>query len=299
MNLGHNLPYSKQLNLMDPQLSYTHKALTDRRVPNPFYRYLAPEKFPGALRNQATVTVASLLRPYPQYGTLTQTNTHGRLNRYHALQARVLRAFSRGYSFVWAYNYNRERNTEFFNADDQYLERFTFQPGNMPRHRMNLAGTYDFPFGRGRAHLANLHPVANAILGGWFTSSVFTIGSGAFMRFGQMITDGSNPRLDNRSRERMFDTSKFQKPEPYTPRTNPWQYPGVVGPKSWTMDTTISKIFPIRERFDLEFRFEAYNLFNTFIPTDPVMNVLSPLFGRSINQANAGREMQYCLRLIF
>jgi len=29
------------------------------------------------------------------------------------------------------------------------------------------------------------------------------------------------------------------------------------------------------------------------------MNVLSPLFGRSINQANAGREMQYCLRLIF
>jgi len=56
MNLGHNLPYSKQLNLLDPQLSYTHKALTDRRVPNPFYRYLAPEKFPGALRNQATVT---------------------------------------------------------------------------------------------------------------------------------------------------------------------------------------------------------------------------------------------------
>jgi hypothetical protein len=299
MNFGHNLPYTRQLNLSDPQLGYTYKTELNRRIPNPFYQYLTPDKFPGALRNQATVTVGSLLRPYPQYGSLAQENTDGVLNRYRALQIRVQRPFSRGYTFLLAYNYNQEKNHEFFNSDDQYANRFTFQDSFWPRHRLSAASTYELPFGKGRQYLNALHPVINGILGGWSTSSLLLLNSGRFLRFGQMITDGSNPRLENRTRDRMFDTSKFQRPEPCTPRTNPLQYPGVVGPKFWNLDMTVSKFFPIRERFRLEFKFEAYNVVNNFIPSDPDMNVLSPLFGRSISQANRGREMQYTLRLHF
>ena len=84
-------------------------------------------------------------------------------------------------------------------------------------------------------------------------------------------------------------------------RTNPRQYPGVVGPKMWNLDATISKYFPIRERFQLEFKFEAYNLTNSFIPGLPNTSVTSALFGRSTTQEqeNRGREMQYSLRLHF
>jgi hypothetical protein len=69
----------------------------------------------------------------------------------------------------------------------------------------------------------------------------------------------------------------------------------------WNLDGTVSKTFPIKERFNLEFRFEAYNLTNSLMWANPNMTVGNALFGRSTAQAqdNRGREMQYTLRLIF
>ena len=91
----------------------------------------------------------------------------------------------------------------------------------------------------------------------------------------------------------------FKRSEPFTPRTNPPQYSGLTGPTFWQLDSTVSKMFPVTERFNLEFKLEAYNLTNSFVPTAPDMNVNSSLFGRSTNQANRGREVQYSIRLLF
>ena len=68
MNIGRYVPHDLQVNMADPNLSYTYKAQLSQNIPNPFYNYLTPDVFPGDLRNQATVTRGSLLRPYPQYG---------------------------------------------------------------------------------------------------------------------------------------------------------------------------------------------------------------------------------------
>jgi hypothetical protein len=78
-------------------------------------------------------------------------------------------------------------------------------------------------------------------------------------------------------------------------------YPGITGPIQWNVDGTVSKIFPVGERFKLEFRFEAYNLTNSLMWGLPNMTVGNPLFGRSTTQVqdNRGREMQYTLRLQF
>ena len=299
MNFGHNLPYNFPLNMQDPNLSYTYKSALDATVPNPFYHILTADQFPGTLRNQQTVTIGSLLNPYPQYGSVTQQYTNLALNRYKALQFRVQRAYSNGFSFLFAYNYNHESTSEYFNATDQYANVFTLIPSTLPRHRASVAGSYDFPFGKGRKYLNNMHPVLNAILGGWQTSHLFLANSGNNLRFGQMITDGSNPKLDSRTPQQMFDTSKFQRPESYTPRLNPWSYPGVNGPKYWNLDSTLTKTFPVTERMRMEFRFEAYNTLNCFVWNDPNMSVTSSLFGRSTTQQNRGREMQYSLRLLF
>jgi hypothetical protein len=85
----------------------------------------------------------------------------------------------------------------------------------------------------------------------------------------------------------------------YKKRENPWFIDGLAGPKMCNLDMTLSKYFPIRERFHLEFKLEAYNLTNSFVPSDPVTNVLSPLFGRTTSQANRGREVQYTPRIHF
>ena len=299
LNLGHNLPYTQQMNMMDPQLSYTNKGLLDQSVPNPFYQYLTPTTFPGQLRNQQTVTAGSLLKVYPQYGDLGQLNTPGVGDHYQALQLRVQRQFSKGLSFLWTYNYNRETTENFFNAPDQYANRFTFIDSNNSRHRMNIAGTYELPLGSGRTWMSNPNPIVNAIFGGWSTSWIFTYNSGAFLRFGQMNVSG-DPAISNPTRSRYFDTSVFSPPTPYTARMNPWQFPGVTGPRFGNLDATLSKFFPLKgERLRLEFKMEAYNLSNSFMASNPNVDVYSSLFGRSTGQANQGRQMQYTLRLHF
>jgi hypothetical protein len=75
-------------------------------VKNPFYQYLTPDKVPGQLRNQANVSISSLLRPYPQHSGLSQDATPGPSGRYQALQMRLQRQFSNGFSFLATYNYN-------------------------------------------------------------------------------------------------------------------------------------------------------------------------------------------------
>jgi hypothetical protein len=80
---------------------------------------------------------------------------------------------------------------------------------------------------------------------------------------------------------------------------NPWQYAGVTGPSNWSADLTLAKFFPITERVRIEFRMEAYNVTNSFIPSAPIADVLNTAFGRSTNQGNLGRELQYTARLHF
>ena len=84
MNISTNVPWGNNLNQVDPNLSYQYKTVLSRTVANPFYNYLTPDKFPGQLRNQALVSISSLLRPYPQYTGLTENLSTGRLDRFHS-----------------------------------------------------------------------------------------------------------------------------------------------------------------------------------------------------------------------
>jgi hypothetical protein len=74
--------WNPDLNMMDPRLLYKYgSALTDK-VTNPFYGYGTEATFPGTSRTTKTVSVMSLLVPYPQYGTITQNLTNRRKGRY-------------------------------------------------------------------------------------------------------------------------------------------------------------------------------------------------------------------------
>ena len=65
-------------------------------------------RMPGQLANQANVTVASLLKPSPQYGSLTQDLTnHGFSERYHSLQVRLQKRYSNGLSLLGAYTLSK------------------------------------------------------------------------------------------------------------------------------------------------------------------------------------------------
>lgn len=306
MNFGHNMVpegqggnngFGQALNMVNPQLTYDYKTALTAPVTNPFFG-LPASVMPGQLRGQRTVPLSTLLRPYPQYGDLTEGFMPGVENRYKALQMRLQRRFANGYSFVWGYNYNRESTGDFFNAPDQYANRLTMIPAASPRHRMTLGTTWDVPFGKGQRFGAGMHPVLNAIIGGWSTSHIFMWNSGSFLRFGQLDVTG-DPGSATRDWSKWFNTSVFKQATPFTPRTNPFQYGGLTGPNYWNLDSTLSKNFPVTERFKLELRLEGYNLTNSVMPGNPNLNVLSTQFGGITSQVNYGREVQYTLRLHF
>ena len=306
MNFGHNMVpegqggnagFGKPLNMVNPQLGYDYKTALTAAVPNPFFG-LPASVMPGQLRGQRTVPLSTLLRPYPQYADLTEGFLTGVDNRYHAIQLRVQRRFANNYSVVWGYNYNRESTGDFFNAPDQYAGKLTMIPGSLPRHRMTLGTTMDLPVGRGQRFGGTMHPVLNAILGGWSTSSIFMWNSGSFLRFGQLdVTGDPGPAL--RDWSKWFNTAAFKQATPFTPRTNPWQYNGITGPNYWNLDSTLSKNFSLTERFKLELRLEGYNLTNSVMPGNPNLAVTSTQFGGITTQVNYGREVQYTLRLHF
>mgnify|MGYP000042663295 CR=1 FL=1 len=72
----------------------------------------------------------------------------------------------------------------------------------------------------------------------------------------------------------------------------------VRGPKLYQFDMGLHKQFAITERMGLQFRFEAFNLFNRTNLAFADSNRTSANFGRLQNQFPS-RELQFALKFIF
>jgi hypothetical protein len=290
------------LNRMDPRLSYTYGVELTRTVPNPFFNYGAVDTFPGGLRRQATVPVSQLLRPYPQYGDILQTSTDLGKYRYQSLQFRVQRPFLNGFSFLVAYAYNREKSELFYDDQDTYDGILSWVDTVNPRHRVTSAFTAEVPVGRDRKLGKDIPQALDLIIGGWQVAGTFLYRSGQFLRFAGMVAPESVRKIgDTGANGYWFDVTGFDRLAAYTRRTNPYQYDNLTGPALWNMDAVLSKGFRMTGSTRLEFRLEAYNVFNNINWANPVTNVAATNFGRTnaLVTATSGRRLQYALRLEF
>jgi hypothetical protein len=240
------------------------------------------------------VPVTQLLRQYPQYGDIQQRLTGQARNRYQALQISVQRPFVNGFNFVLGYNYNYERNQEYYDEQDNYLDNLTWQNAVNPRHRLTGAAIYELPFGKGRKFMSGANRVVDGVLGGWALSGLMSFNTGQYLRFGGLLVDG-DPSLDNPTKTRMFDTSKFQRLPAFTRRTNPLQYGGVKGMRFKNVDLTLAKSFAVTEGLRFELRMESYNAFNNFNGALPSTNFGTSAFGAITEQQPGylGRQFQY------
>ncbi len=307
-NYGSRVPYDINLNMMDPAFKYEQKTAINTQVPNPFRNYLTPDKFPGSLRNTATVSVASLLVPYPQYPTITQTNTNGRVAKTHTIELRAQRPFVKGLSFVASYAYNNEKRQEWFDDIAQYkVLKSNGQDGwqwrpvvDVPVHRFTGAITWQIPVGKERAWGSTMPTALDYVVGGWQYSLATRIYSGRPLLFTTSYLVSGNPKLSSPTRDKWFDTSMFAVADNYTPRSNPYYYDGLNGPGWGVTDMTLTKTFPIG-KYRLEARFEAYNAFNQIIWDNPDLNIANSTFGKVTRKRvdGNGREIQIGVRFVF
>jgi hypothetical protein len=273
-----------------------------RTVPNPFFNYGTEATFPGALRRQANVSVATLLRPYPQYGDIMQTSTNIGEYRFNSLQLRLQRPFSKGFSFVASYAFNREKSQVFYDEQDQYDGILTWQDSQNPHHRVVAAGVFDIPVGRERRFGSNLPRPVDLAIGGWQLAGTYTYRSGAFLRFGAMLAPETVTQIGETGPTAFwFDTTGFTRLPAFTRRTNPWQYDDLTGPSTSNVDMMLSKRVRLPGTMTVEFRLEAYNAFNQMVWANPQVNITASDFGHTNAPAAGflGRRLQYALRLEF
>jgi hypothetical protein len=298
MNVGRSAPYTFDLNQVDPRIGYNVKNAINTPVNNPFFG-LPANIMPGQLRTQRQVAVSQLLRPYPQYTSLAEALRGGLENRYRSLQMQFQRPFANGFNFVIGYNYNRERNQEFYDEVDFYTLSPTYQAATNARHRITGAAIYELPFGRGRKMFNNMNRVLDGAFGGWSLSGLVTFNTGTFLRFGSATVTGDP--MSSVPDGRWFNTSVFSVLPAFTRRTNPLQFDNVMGPSFHQIDTTLAKEFKITERVKFELRMEAYNLGNQMRWNNPDTSVTSGNFGRLFQQRPGvfGRQLQYSARFIW
>ncbi len=290
------------INQVDPQIGYTYKEQTLAVMDNPFFGILPVEKFPGQLRYQPQVGVTSMAKPYPQYGDITVVDgLKAGSMRYQALQIKLQKNYSQGLSMLLGYSYHVEKDEEFYDDIANYQRKFSWQNPSLYRQRFTLAGTWDVPLGKGRAFMNAAPRVVDAILGGWKLSPVLFWRSGNLLRFGGMLWDGSDPKVDNPTAQQWFKTSGFERLPDFTPRTNPWDFPGLYGPGVLKLDGSLSKDFNITERVKAQLKADAFNLLNNMSWGDPSTEFDDSHFGQSTNQAGLtfGRRVQLGARIEF
>lgn len=99
-----------------------------------------------------------------------------------------------------------------------------------------------------------------------------------------------------RSWAEWFNTSAFKVPAPLT-GGNAAPY-DIYGPGNSTLDAALFKTFRFTERFNLEFRLEAFNAFNKVQLGSPDTNMQDSNFGQ-ITSSSGERHAQVSLRLHF
>ena len=323
-NFGHN-QYINSLNLVNPQLKLQYQNTLNQSVANPFYHYLNSTIMPGPLYNQQTVSLSSLLVPYPQYAGLAEFGQCCAGERYNSLELKAQKVFSKGYNFLFSYVYIREKTQIYFNDQDVYDHHLVWQDSDQPHHRISAASTYELPIGRGRTYLNKIPRAADFLVGGWKIVGVMTYTSGDYPRFnngyppstsaGMLVT--GNPCISNPTPGKWFNTSAFSllPSNTYQLRTNPLQFPCLVGPGFFDLDGTLSKTFNLTEKVKVEFKVVAYNATNRLNRGDPNTDIYSSQFGQALyqgspggtfgqqaatyGQGNSGRQSELGLKFIF
>jgi hypothetical protein len=326
LNFG-DQQYSKELNGVDPAIGAQYgTAFLDQSVTNPFYHFQNnPALIPGNLYNEPTVQLQQTLTKYPLYGPLFEIGVLGASERYQSGQVELQKRFSRGYNFLVSYVYIREKLQNFANAEDEFNNILTWQDGDQPHHRFNIAATYEFPFGKGRTYFANANRAVDALIGGWQLTGLSTFTSGDYPRFNNLnsgatpinapVTIAGNACVSNPNPSRYFNTSivalaaNSSAIVPYNV-----QFGCLQGPSFWNVDATLMKSFNITERVHSELKISAYNVFNRLNRGDPNMNPSDPNYGTDLYQgapggtfgaqsatpANVtGRQMEIGLRISF
>jgi len=269
----------------------------------------------------------NLRRPFPNLGFLqaVASSVHG---HYHSLQARLQQSFSRGFSILGAFSWEkaidngsgiRPATGDAYvppNGADLRSER-SVSAYNFGK-KLTVSGLWELPFGRGKKVGGGIGRAANLLLGGWQLGGIFTVQGGFPFSAGCLNgavlqnTDGPcrpdatgiSPKLDNPDPAQWFNPGAFVNRLDFVTNVGPFRYGNsqrnnLVGPSMVVVDGSLFKSFRPTERTKLDLRAEFFNLPNRPNFGQPNATVGSPNYTRITTTRTDGRQIQLGLRLTF
>ncbi|MBT9330124.1 TonB-dependent receptor [Paracidobacterium acidisoli] len=267
------------------------------------------------------------LRPYPVFGQI-----QGRGNRnsssYEGVVLSLRRTFTRGLLVSANYTLSHEIDQDAAGGGDSDFPQNPACPscerasGDFDvRHGLNVNAVYDLPFGRGRAFL-NTPGFAGTVFGSWSLTSIVAARSGLPInitedRSSSSVATGytTSQRPDRvagtsltpaggRTRLNWINASAFVP----VPDSEYGDTPRNVdrGPGLWQADLGVLREIPLGDRAQVQFRGEAFNLFNRAQWSLPLADSSTSTFGQIVSVVNAGpvgtgtpRQMQFALKIQF
>jgi hypothetical protein len=260
---------------------------------------------PGTGLNAATVGAENILRRYPQFsgdGGVVLIGDPSGYSNFHMAQVRLEKRFASGLQFLTNFQWSKfnEATNRLYDASDALQYRIA---GEDRPFRFVFSSTYELPFGKGKQFGSGAGPLMNRLIGGWQMAGILNMQSGGVVEFGNVIYKGGDLQWNARNLDRVFDVTQFERGNTLqldrNRRTFQQSYSAYRGDKINNIDFSILKAIPIVERVNMQFRVEAFNLFNHAIFNGPELGPTNTNFGKITSQSNLPRTFQLALRLTF
>lgn len=322
---------STDLNQLSPEALALSRTLVDGRplgnlaIANPFLNLPEDQRPPSnSILGRSTITIAQLLRPYPQFGNVVSYGHNVAHSSYHSLQLKASRRLVDGLTFTAGYTFSKliddltsnsiNLSIPILNYQDYYNRRGDKGLSNFDvRHRFVANASWELPFGANRRWVRD----------GWFGNVIggFTLNAIVQAQSGLPISISatnpslqglsfialrpdmiSDPVIDSASTAekvaQYFNTRAFVQPPAYGLGNTPRTLSNLRSPGYFATNFSLIRDFRLTEHAKIQLRVEAFNAFNrvNFLPPGSTLGLAG--FGVITNTEDP-RQLQIAVKIHF